>query len=115
MKTKSELLCNRAIEYVLTRKDEDFGDLTVSAVARALEVSQSYLARTFRRERDCSIKEYLLREKMLRSALLLINKPQLTVRRLAEIMGFQDINYFNRVFKSNFGISPGRYRECKKI
>jgi len=115
MKTRRDLLCDRAMEYVLTRKVEDLGDLTVAKIAKALKVSRSYLARTFKSERDFSIKEYLFREKMLRSALLLMNKPQLTIRQISEMIGFLDANYFAHIFKKYFGISPGKYRDSKKV
>jgi AraC-like DNA-binding protein len=114
MKRKKDALCTLAMEFVLTRKLEALGELTVSGIARELKVSRSYLARVFKRERNVSLKEYLLREKMHRAESLLIKEPQITIKELSAKIGFLDTNYFAYVFKRYYGISPGRYRECKK-
>jgi AraC-like DNA-binding protein len=111
---KKDFLCDLAIEFVLTQKNEKLGELNVEQIARELNVSRSYLARIFRRERNFSLKEYLLREKLIRSTLMLVMEPQLTVKELSEKIGFLDTDYFAHIFKKYFGISPGRYRECKK-
>ncbi len=111
---KKDLLCDLAIEYVLTQKNEKLEELNVEQIAHELNVSRSYLARIFKRERNFSLKEYLLREKMIRSTLLLVKEPQMTIKELSEKIGFLDTDYFAHIFKKYFGISPGRYRECKK-
>ena len=59
MKRKKDFLCDLAIEFILTRKLEELGELTVEKIAGELKVSQSYLSRLFKRERDISLKEYL--------------------------------------------------------
>lgn len=111
---KRDFFCDLAMEFVLTRNNEELGDLSVAQIARELHVSRSYLARIFKLERNFSLKEYLLREKMIRSAFLLVKEPQLTIKELAGKIGFLDIGYFSYLFKKYFGISPARYRECKK-
>ena len=114
MKKKRDFLCNLAMEFVLTRKIEELGELTVAGIAKELKVSRSYLSRVFKKERDFSLGIYLLREKMMRTAILLSGEPQMTIKELSEKMGFLDAGYFAYVFKKYFGISPGRYRESKK-
>lgn len=114
MKIKKDFLCNLAMEFVLTRKIEELGELTVAGIAQELNVSQSYLSRVFKQERNFSLGKYLLREKMMRAAILLSREPQMTIKELSEKMGFLDADYFAYVFKKYFGISPGRYRESKK-
>ena len=114
MKRKKDSLCDLAIEFILTRTLEEVGEVTVVRIARELKVSRSYLARVFKRERDVSLKEYLLREKMHRAESLLINESQITIKELSEKIGFLDTNYFAYLFKRYYGISPGRYRKCKK-
>lgn len=114
MKIKRDFLCNLAMEFVLTRKIEELGELTVAGIAQELNVSRSYLSRAFKKERDFSLGKYLLREKMMRAATLLSGESQMTIKELSRKMGFLDADYFAYVFKKYFGISPGRYRESKK-
>jgi len=110
---RNNSLCDRALKQVLSCEADRLGELTVEKVANGLKVSQSYLTRMFRRQRNCPLREYILREKMVRSALLLVSDPDLTVKQLSEKMGYLDYNYFVSIFKSHFGISPGKYRKCK--
>lgn len=114
MRMKKDFLCDLAIEFILAQKNEKLSELSVEQIAQELNVSRSYLARIFKRERNFSLKEYLLREKMIRSTILLVKEPQMTVNELSEKMGFLDTDYFAHIFKKYFGISPGRYRECKQ-
>lgn len=107
-------ICDLAMELIISQKTDELGRLTVSGIARLLNVSPSYLSRLFKRERNFTLQEYLVRAKMVRSASLLINDPNLKIRSLAELMGFEDTEYFANVFKKNFGISPTKYRECRK-
>ncbi|MCU0289836.1 MAG: helix-turn-helix transcriptional regulator, partial [Acidobacteria bacterium] len=89
-------------------------NLSIAQIARELNVSRSYLARVFNKERNFTLKEYLLREKMVRSAFLLMVEPKLSINELSMKIGFLDTGYFAHLFKEYFGISPGKYRECKK-
>ncbi len=110
---KKDLLCDKVVEYVLSRKIYDLASLTVAGIAREFNISQSFLNRKFRTQRNFPLREYLFREKMSRCAILLSEKSELTIKEVAETIGFSDIDYFTYVFKNHFGISPGRYRECK--
>jgi two-component system response regulator YesN len=107
-------ICDLAMELILSQKAEELGKLTVSEIARQLDVSPSYLSRLFKKERIFTLQEYLVRAKLMRSASLLIIEPSLKIRRLAKLMGFVDTEYFASLFKKNFGISPAKYRECRK-
>lgn len=114
MNKKKACICDLALEIILSLKADELGKLTVSEIARQLEVSPSYLSRLFKRKRNSTLQEYLVRAKMVRSASLLLIEPGLKIGRLAELMGFIDTEYFASVFKKNFGISPGKYRACRK-
>ena len=113
-KLEKDFLCNQAVEYILTQPVENLANLTVAEIARHLDVSHSYLARKFKAERDYPLREYLFREKMIRSVYLLQNEENMTIRDLARMMGFFDAEYFAYLFKQHFGVSPGRYRSSKK-
>lgn len=110
---KKKELCDKVVEFVLTRNVEELASLTVAEIARRFNVSQSFLNRKFKQERNSPIREYLFREKMSRAALLLLENAGLTIKDVSEKMGFQDNDYFTYVFKNHFGVPPGRYRECK--
>jgi len=110
---KKNQLCDQVIEFVLTCKTSDLSSLTIAGIARKFNVSQSFLDRKFRVERNFPVREYLFREKMYRTAHLLTQENGLTVKEIGLKMGFLDKEYFTYIFKNHYGVSPGKYRECK--
>jgi len=110
---KKKSISDQAVEFILKCKDEELGELTVSEIARAFNVSESFLSRKFTRDKVFTLGKFIFRERMFRSAMLLQGNRKLTVKSLADMMGFSDYDYFIRAFKKHYGVSPSRYRYCK--
>lgn len=111
---KQDELCDDAMAVILTRKLEALGTLTIESIAETLDVSPSYLARSFRNRREFSLREYLMREKMIRAVLLLSGERRLTIKELSARIGFLSVEYFSQTFKKYLGVSPNLYRKCKR-
>lgn len=84
-------------------------DLSLEDVARAVAVSPFYLSRLFREEMGIGFTEYLTRLRMEKSLTLLLQG--LTVKECAFAIGYNDPNYFSRLFRKYFQLSPTEYRE----
>jgi AraC family transcriptional activator of pyochelin receptor len=56
-----------------------------------------------------SLYEYHIRLKM-ESAKRMLREEELTVARVAELLGYSHMGSFCRVFKKEFGVTPGEYR-----
>lgn len=95
-----------ATQYI----DTHFTDakLTVKEVARAADVSESYLYQLFREAGEISPKEYIL-DCRIHYACTLLRTRYYKVYEVAEKCGFSDPKYFMTAFKQKMGISPGRY------
>jgi len=108
---RKHTISDRVVEFVLNCSIEQFQNLTVSKLAEIFRVHRCYLSRKFKNDKDFTICEFLLREKLFRAVELLKRDNELTIRELSEKMGFSNSNYFIRIFRRHFGISPGRYRK----
>jgi AraC-like DNA-binding protein len=114
---------------LLARQDFTAGDLRHAAVARAtahirghldapLDVqgladvagfSRAHFSRLFAQIEGVPPAEFVLRERMQRAARLLVT-GQLSVKGISSACGFEDPNYFAKVFRRTFAISPSEFR-----
>ena len=83
-------------------------DLSLSAVARFYFYNEVYLGRLFKETVGLSFKEFVNRERIKRAGELL--SSDLPITEVAERVGYNNITYFNRVFKLYTGMTPGEYR-----
>ncbi len=104
-------LSDRVVEYVLNCTNDDFQDLTVTNIASQFHVNRCYLSRKFKSDKDFSLCEFIMREKLSRSVGVLRQNSSITIRELSTKMGFSNPNYFIQIFKNYYGTPPGKYRE----
>lgn len=106
-------LAEKVVQYVLCCKEEDLRTLNVQSIASHFDVNRSHLARVFKSENGCKLCDYIHKEKMSRAASILANKPELTIKDLAILMGFASPEYFSRLFKEFHHTAPNKYRKYK--
>ncbi len=83
--------------------------LRLEDIAVHLRVSPFHLSRVFSQESDFSLFEYLT-EVRINEAKKLLRDGRLLVSEVAERTGYDNGNYFAKVFRRKVGISPGKYR-----
>lgn len=83
--------------------------LSLSDISRELGVTKEYLATVFKKECGKTVSEYVNEQKMS-LARTLIENEEMPLCRIAEYLGYNNYNYFCRVFKKTFGISPTKVR-----
>lgn len=84
--------------------------LSLTEIARTVEIDPSHLARTFREHYGCTMSEYVrrLRIDLARKELLTGSRP---LSEIAYSTGFTDQAHFSRVFKELTGLTPGAFRK----
>jgi len=89
-------------------------ELTVSSVARALELSTSCVAHIFSHRLSMGFCDYINALRLTEAEQLLQN-GNYTVTEVASLSGFPTIRTFNRVFLKKHGISPSAYRKKQQV
>ena len=83
--------------------------VTVEEVADHVHLSHSTLCRLFRKELKRSPKEEITRVR-LNHAMFLLAQSHLSLRAVAKQCGYNTMEYFSEIFKSNTGETPMAYR-----
>jgi AraC-like DNA-binding protein len=77
-------------------------------------MSSSSFYRYFKREIGMSPIEFILKER-IKYAKSLLKNPFIQVNQVCYESGFEDCNYFIRVFKKYEGITPKQYQQCYQL
>ena len=109
---KSELQ-SRLVPNILHMMEENLGGgLCVEDIARQTNYSRAYVFREFKRATGKSLMAYY-NERRIRHAAQLVGEGGLSVREIAERLGFDTPNYFSKSFKRIMGVTPSVYkRRC---
>jgi AraC-like DNA-binding protein len=102
----------RAFEGLNTfLKGNLYRDISVDEMAEIMDMSRSHFTRVFGKAMGMSPRMYL-EDLRLKTAMDILFEKNATIKETAARCGIYDVNYFCRLFKKRYGISPGKYREC---
>lgn len=85
-------------------------EIDVNQIANAFHYNPRYLGRLFKKETGTSINDYITSRRLKRAKLLLTD-TEATVIDISNESGFNNVTYFNRLFKFRFGLTPTEYRK----
>lgn len=97
----------RAINYIHEHLEQS---LSLGQVARHVHMHPNYLSEVFKRETGQNYIEFVTQAK-LRQAMVLLSETPAKISEVAKRIGYEDIKYFNRLFKGFTGSTPSEYRK----
>lgn len=83
--------------------------ITVACLCSYFNISRTSLYEATNQHTNGGIGRYI-REKRLEAAKKLLKITDLSVAEISDKVGFSDYNYFSRVFKQHYNISPKKFR-----
>jgi two-component system response regulator YesN len=104
---KMPLCIMKAVVYV---KENMAAQLHVEEVANIINLSRSYFSINFKKYTGMAFKEFVRRERIRVAQTLLVEKDDF-LADVAQGIGYEDVNYFIRVFDELTGMTPGEYRK----
>ena len=84
-------------------------ELTATAISERLNVNPAYLSRIFKAQTEQNLTDHIS-EKRLALACRLLDGDSHTVKDVAALCGYDNYNYFFKVFKKYYGITPKEYQ-----
>ena len=89
-----------------------YSNLTIEDIAKQINLSKAHIIRDFSKNYGISPYNYLINQKIAvaKKMLLLHN---MNISEISSQLGFDNPNYFSKLFKKKTGISPLQYRKSK--
>lgn len=104
-------VCIEAVRVI--SEDYSKNELSLSYICTKLNIGKSKLCSQFRQGTGKSVNEYIT-EYRIAVAKELIGQGGMQVKDVAGMIGYNDINYFSKVFKKQVGVLPGSYKGLKE-
>ncbi|TDL74747.1 AraC family transcriptional regulator [Rhodococcus qingshengii] len=102
-------VCLEVKKYI----EENFRqELTLNDLANLVYVSPYHLGHVFKEEVGLPPIQYMIQCR-IEEAKRLLEHSDLTVREIASLIGYENANYFNLLFKKMTGSPPGKFRRMK--
>ena len=95
------------VDHILANLDKALG---VEQLAAVCNLSRAHFSRQFAQQVGMPPAEFVLQERMRRAAKLLATNGDLPIKEVAAMVGIEDPNYFPKIFRRVFGISPTEFR-----
>ncbi|WP_245269505.1 AraC family transcriptional regulator [Allorhizobium undicola] len=102
---------HRDMQPVLDHIETHIGStLDVSSLAGLMGMSRAHFSRRFAAAEGIAPAEYVLHRRLHHAAVLLAGSEKLSVKQVAILCGFTDSNYFSKVFRRIYSVSPSQFR-----
>ncbi|MBQ9361138.1 MAG: response regulator [Lachnospiraceae bacterium] len=98
---------HKAAEYI---ENNYFEEISLNLLAKQFNIENSYFSRVFKQETGSNVMQYIARLRMEKAVAYMENES-INLTEIAFMVGYDDYNYFNRVFKKFNGMSPSEYRQ----
>jgi len=103
--------CHRLIGIAKSYIDANFHrDISLEEVSRATGLSPQYFSRFFKEETGENFIDYLTRVRIT-EAKRLLKDQKLSIKEVSYQVGYNDPNYFSKIFKKVTGLSPSGFKE----
>ena len=84
--------------------------ITIEDIANEVDLSQSHFMKYFKNTMGTSFIDYLNDYRLTMVSRLLVSSES-SILDIAAESGFDNLSYFNRMFKKRFGMTPREYRK----
>ena len=97
----------RAVSYINDNLDTE---LSVASVCKSANISKSVLYKKFREKFNCTLSEYVNRQR-INESIKLLHTTSLSIDEISQRVGFTSASYYSKIFKKQTGVSPLKYKK----
>ena len=109
-KTETNPIIKKVCDYV----EENLAqDISLEMAADYAGVSSFYLSKLFKEEKGETYINFVS-DRRLEKSCQLLESTELSIKEITSEVGYNDQNYYSRIFKTKYGLSPKEYRKEKQ-
>lgn len=109
-KAETDYITSFVIEYVEANYRDD---LSLDLLADKLNISSAYLSTYFKEKKGTNFSDYVNTFR-IRKAQELLLQTDLKIQDVSQLVGYQSVNSFIRMFKKSLGVPPGEFRKANE-
>lgn len=106
-----EKLLKKAVDYITDNISDN--SLSVEKLSREIGLSRVHFYRKIKALTNLTAVEFIRNIRLKRAAAIL-SQGKLTIKEVAAMAGFEDIDYFRKSFKKQFGVKPSDFHRNPK-
>lgn len=84
--------------------------ISLDAIAGNMYLNPIYISKIFKEETGQSPIHYLIKIRLHKAAILMKEHPEYSIKKIAEMVGYEDTCHFSKLFKKHMSQSPKEYR-----
>ena len=97
------------IMHVLSYVESNYAEGSLTQIAQIRNCDICWLSREIKRKTGKNFTQLVQDKRMAQAAFLLKNTDR-NIDKIANAIGYENLGYFHRIFRENFGVSPKTYR-----
>ena len=107
----TDILYKNYTNYIIDYINNNYCEpITLAEIAKDLNFSLSYLSKAFKADTGIGFNEYLQKTRIEKSCHLL-SSSDLKIIEISQMVGYNDLCFFNRIFKKHLGHTPSEFRK----
>lgn len=91
-----------------------YGEISLERISEELFFSKTYIKSVFKKNTEMSIIQYYINLK-IEEAKKLISQDKYTFTEISDMLGFNSVHYFSRIFKNRVELTPTEYKRSIKV
>lgn len=104
-------IIRKVFEYV---NKNYYREITLDLVAQEVGLTPQYLSKMFKEKYGTNFIDYVTKKRIEYAEELLKNDKR-SIKEISKLVGYEDSNYFCKLFKKDKGLTPKQYRMQKTI